>query len=210
MRGNLVAAGDSVTTAHNILAHQQLYRLGGAAEFVTLVFDVIVAFILYNLLRPVSRDLAIVGAFFRLVFVAIYGATSMTHFAPLLLLTGRPYLATFSPAQLQSLALLSLNLHTVGYSISLVFFGVHCLVIGILIARSRFWPAFIGILLAVAGCCYVVDSLANFAAPGFRQALFPWLLLPGFVAEGLLAVWLTIRGLNSAKWDEAAARPAPV
>jgi len=204
VRGSLVVGQDAAATAHNILAHEELYRLGGALEFVTLICDVCVAFILYNLLKPFSETLALLAAFFRLMFAAIYGVISVTHFAPLLLLHGAAGLSSFPPGQRQALALFSLKLHTVGYSISLVFFGVHCLLIGGLIAASRLFPRAIGFLLAIAGACYLVDSFASFIAPAVRAQLFPWFLLPGFVAEAALALWMTIRGLNMPRWNRLA------
>ena len=195
-----------LATSHNILSSEQFYRLGGTVEFVTLFCDIVVGFILYTLLSPVSQRLSLLAVFFRLVFVSIFGVISLTHFAPHLLLNGGPSLSAFSPTQLQQAALFSLRLHTVGFLIANVFFGIHCVLIGSLIAWSTFLPRVIGALLVVAGTCYIVDSLTYFVSPQFREQLFPFLLLPGFVAEGILAFWLLFRGLNSTKWHEAAIR----
>ena len=208
VRGSLIVSGDAVATSHNILSSEQFYRLGGTVEFLTLFCDIVVGFILYTLLIPVSQSLSLLAVFFRLVFVSIFGVLSVTHFASLLLLHGGRSLSAFSPAQLQQAALFALRLHTVGFLIANVFFGIHCVLVGSLVARSTFLPRVIGLLLVVAGICYVVDSLTYFASPQFREQLFPFLLLPGFVAEGILALWLVVRGLNSAKWHEAAIRSA--
>lgn len=206
VRGNLIVAGNAAATAHNILGSQLLYRLGGAAEFVTLSCDIAVALILYMLLRPVNRDLALLAAFFRLVFTAVYATLSLTHFAPLLLLSSAG--AAFTPAQLQAMSVFALKLHNLGYNVSLVFFGFHCLLIGWLIARSGLLPRAIGGLLAIAGACYLVNSFAGVTVPGFASMLFPWILLPGFVAELCLALWLLIFGFSEARWRHLASRPA--
>jgi hypothetical protein len=206
VRGSLIVSGNAAATAHNILASETLYRLGGAAEFLTLFCDIVLALILYTLLKPVNSSLALLAAFFRLVFSAVYATLSLLHFAPLMLLGGGGFLAVFRPDQLQALAMLSLKLHSVGYNISLVFFGVHLVLIGGLIAASNFLPRIIGVLLAIAGLCYLINSFANFMAPAFADVLFPYILLPGLVAEAALALWLFVFGVNVEKWGASASK----
>jgi hypothetical protein len=199
----MVVSGDAVRTAHNILASEQLYRLGGVAEFVTFSCDMAVAILLYNLLKPVNRTLALTALFFRLVFCAVYAPLSLLHFMPLVFLHAGSSLPAFSEAQWQTLTMLSFKAHNLGYLISLVFFGIHCLLIGGLIAWSRFLPRLLGIALAVAGACYLFDSFANLIVPPIGALLFPYILLPGFVAELGLALWLTVVGVNARRWQES-------
>ncbi len=201
VRSSVIVSDDAAGTAHKILSSEFLYRLGGAAEFVTISCDIAVAILLYNLLRPVNRTLALIAAFFRLICCAVYAPLSLMHFMPLVFLHGGPSLSAFSETQLQALTMLSLKAHNLGYLISLVFFGIHCLLIGGLIAWSRFLPRALGVLLAIAGACYVFNSFANFIVPPFGALLFPYILLPGFVAELCLALWLAIIGLNARSWQ---------
>jgi uncharacterized protein DUF4386 len=84
-------------------------------------------------------------------------------------------------------SLMSLGLHGTVYSISLVFFGFHCLFIGYLIARSDFLARFFGPLLAIAGLYYLINGFANFLAPSFAAHLYPYILFPG-LSEVLLAL----------------------
>jgi hypothetical protein len=113
-------------------------------------------------------------------------------------------LAAFTPEQLQGLSYLALRLHGEAYDVALFFFGVHCVLIGWLVARARFLPRIFGWLLAIAGLCYVFNTLAGALAPEFARTLFPWILLPALPAEGGLTLWLLIRGVNAAKWREQA------
>ena len=198
VRGSLIVSRNADATARNILHSELLYRLGGAAEFVTLSCDVAVALILYNLLRPVNRSLALLAAFFRLVFSAVYATLSLAHFAPLLLLKGAG--TAFTVAQLQALTMLSFKLHALGYNFSLVFFGIHCALVGGLIAYSGIIPRLVGVLLMIAGACYLTNSFAILIVPAFADTLFPYILLPGFAAELSLAVCLLVLGLNASRW----------
>ena len=102
--------------------------------------DVGVALIFYELLKPVSRNVALLAKFFRLVFVAIASANMFNHFAPLIFLSGAAYLSAFKPDQLQALALVFTRLRTFGFDVALVFFGFHCLLVGYLIFRFDFFP----------------------------------------------------------------------
>ena len=52
-------------------------------------------------------------------------------------------------AQAQAEAMDALAIHTLGYNVCLVFFGVHCLVLGYLLARSAIVPRVIGALFVL-------------------------------------------------------------
>ncbi|MFY9986857.1 MAG: DUF4386 domain-containing protein [Chthoniobacterales bacterium] len=149
IRGRLVVDGDAAATATNILGHQSLYRLGGAAALITLTCDIAVALLFYDLLKPVSRSVSLFAAVFRLVFVAVMAVNSLNYFAPLALLEGADFMTAFKTDQLQALALVALQSYNIGYDVALVFFGFHCLLIGYLIIRSTFLPQTLGVLMAV-------------------------------------------------------------
>ncbi|HEX8138680.1 MAG TPA: DUF4386 domain-containing protein [Pyrinomonadaceae bacterium] len=183
VRGRLVVRSDAAATATNILAQESLYRLGGAADLINLVCDTALALLFYELLKPVGSSLSLLAAFFRLVHVAILAVSTLFHFAPLSFLTGAHDLSVFRAAQFQEQALLSLGLQARGYTITLVFFGFACLLLGILIYRSSFLPRILGVLMAIAGLCYVTGSFARLLSPAFAAYLFPYILLPSAFGE---------------------------
>jgi hypothetical protein len=204
VRSGVIVRGDAAATAANILANETLYRLGGAFDLIVLACDVAVALLFYELLKPVSRTIALLAAFFRLALVAVNGANALTHFAPLFLLGDAAYLAAFTPEQLQALALTSLRLHTTGFTVALFFFGFNCLAMGWLIWRSAFLPRILGPLMAVAGLCYLVSSFTGLALPSLRAAIGLFILAPAGVAELSLLVWLIVFGVNEERWHEQA------
>jgi hypothetical protein len=76
---------------------------------------------------------------------------------------------------------------------------------GYLIRNSLYLPRILGTLLVIGGMGYILFSLAQILAPSFAaNYLFPWLMLPAFPAELGLALWLTVKGVNVAKWKERA------
>lgn len=201
----LIVRDDAAATAHNILASEPLYRLGVAADLVGIAAYVGVTAILYVLLKPMNRTLSLLAAFFSLAGCATWAIASVANLAPLVLLAHAPYLTAFTTAQLQALAYTSLRLHTYGADIAMAFFGVYCLSIGSLILRSDFLPRILGPLLTIAGLGYLANSFAVFLSLPFAANLSTFALLPGIVAEGLLALWLVLAGVNAAKWKEQAA-----
>jgi hypothetical protein len=204
VREQVVVSGDAGATARNILAHELVYRLGFAAGVVVCSCNIPLALIFYEFFKLVNRSLSLLAVFFILVSTAIESVNLLNHFAPLILLGGRRYLNVFTAEQLQALSYVSLRLQSAGYNISLAVFGFFCLVTGHLIFRSTFLPRILGVLLAIAGLCYLTNSFADFLFPPFSAHLFPYILVPCFVAELSLCLWLLVMGVNVPKWKEKA------
>src|SRR6516162_6699069 len=96
----LVVPGNAAATAHNILTHELLYRLGLAVHIIILPINLPLALIFYELLKVVNRRLALLVVFFTLVGTAIEGANLLNQFTPLMILGGGHYLSVFNTEQL--------------------------------------------------------------------------------------------------------------
>jgi hypothetical protein len=210
VRNKLVVYDNAALTASNIIASPSLYRLGFFADLVSFTTGIVIAIIFYDLFKSVSRPLARTAITFAIVSNTVSIAASIFCFAPLHILGGGGYLRTFEPNQLQSLALLSLQLYQFAFVLNLGLFSVDCFATGYLIFRSTFLPRFLGVLLIIGGFCYLTNSVIYFLPPKLLPDLFPWIYLPSLVAEVSLALWLAVAGVNVAKWhtvesDRAAA-----
>ncbi|OLD62100.1 MAG: hypothetical protein AUI33_13820 [Ignavibacteria bacterium 13_1_40CM_2_61_4] len=200
----LIVPGDAAATATNILASESLFRLAFAANLIAGVCYMGVTVLLYGLLKPVSRTISLLAAFFGLAGVAIGSATSLTNLAILVLLGDGQYSSAFTTSQLQAMALMSLRLYLQGFNISMVFFGFQCFLIGYLIVRSTFLPRILGVLLAIGGASYVISSFATFLSPAFGARLAPFILPAALLGEGSLTLWLLVIGVNVQRWQEQA------
>jgi Domain of unknown function (DUF4386) len=201
----LIVSGDAMATANNILASEPLYRLGVAAKFVDYTFYLGLTVILYALLKPVSRSSSLLAAAFSFVGTAVMAAAALFYFAPLLLSGGAPAVSVLGTEQLQALAFLSLKLNAVGSNIALAFFGLHLVFVGWLIVKSTFLPRILGVLSAIGGTCFLINSFANFLSPPLAALLPAYIFLPGAFAQAVLALWLFLVGVNGAKWRAQAA-----
>ncbi|HET7151259.1 MAG TPA: DUF4386 domain-containing protein [Candidatus Acidoferrum sp.] len=202
VRDKLIVSGDAAATAKNIVASESLWRFHIAAELFLLICAIALLMILYVLLRPVSRELTLLAVFFNLVSIGLEAATTMYLIVTLFPLGNAGYLKAFSPEQLYAMASLALKSHGYGFGVSLLFFGCFCVVIGRVIFRSGFLPKAIGVLMQIAGLCYLTDSFALVLSPAFANRLFPAILVPSFVGEASLCLWLLVKGVNVQRWTE--------
>ena len=194
----LIVSGDATATAINIHASTSLFRLGFASYLAEAVCDVSLTVILYLLLRPVRKDIALLAAFFGLVSTVTFAFAELFYFAVLLILDA-DYLKTFSPNQVNSLVLLSLKLYGYGGGIFMVFYGVASILRGYLIFQSGYLPKFLGILLVLAGAGFVIRNFLLVLAPDYAS---DFLLLPTPLAILALALWLLVKGVNVTKWNK--------
>jgi hypothetical protein len=200
VRGRIVVAGDAAATAANLRSMEGLWRLGVAGEIVLLACATGLALILYVLLRPVSRDLALLTVLFNLVCIAVEAVAAVSLATALLPVTNAAIANASSPEQLSVMAMLSIRSHTLGFGIALIFFGVECVILGHLIARSGYMPKVIGVLMQIAGVCYLINSFSLILSPPLSSRLFPAILLPSLIAELSLALWLLMKGVRTERW----------
>ncbi len=186
----LVVSGNAAATADNLRHFGTLFRVGFAAYLVEALCDVALAWIFYVLLRPVQKDVALLAAFFGLVSTALFGFAELFYFSSSLVTNDA------------ALAMLFLRIYGLGAGIFMAFYGVASLLRGILIFRSGYLPKFLGVLLALAGVCFIAKNFLLVLAPAYASDV---LLLPAFLAVVALAAWLLAKGVDLRKWEELTA-----
>ena len=197
---------DAAATATNIQANEQLFRIAFVANLIAAAAYVGVVAILYEVMKPAGRTLSIFAAFFGLTGCAVSGATMLHTITTMVYLGDTAYLAAFSQEQLQAMARLSLRYSAIGNSLALTFFGCYCLSLAFLVFRSTFLPRILGALLAIAGVCWLTNSLTAFVAPQLAGMVGMPTLAAAGLGEGLFCLWIMFMGVNGGKWEEQAAR----
>ena len=199
----LVVRGDAAATAANIFAHQAMFLAGFAAAAVGVAAYLVVTALFYRLFEPVNRTLSLCAAFFSLTGCIIQAFALVFHLTPLLVLNlnggDHAYLSAFRPEQLQALALVAIDSYTEAYGVSLVFFGFYLLQIGYLTARSRFLPRWLGVIVALFGTGWLA-----FLYPPLARSLSVFIVISS-LGEGLLVLWLAVKGVDDQRWREQAA-----
>jgi tetratricopeptide (TPR) repeat protein len=138
VRWRLVVPGDAISTATNILAHAPLFQMLLAADLIAISCYVAMTLLVYELFKPVNKGLSLLAASFSVMSSAIVAFASIFHIAALVVLRGAQYLKILSVQPLPALALACLKLRAQAYDVSLIFFGLSCVLIGYLIFRSSF------------------------------------------------------------------------
>jgi hypothetical protein len=195
----LIVSADAAATARHILASSFLFRLGFAGYLVEALCDVGLTWVLYVLLRPVHRDLALLTVCFRLISTAGFAMTEVLYFTALPIAGGAHYLQTYSPDQLASLALLFVRVGRLGGGVFMMFYGVACVFLGYLVFRSSFLPKVVGVLLALGGLGFVASTFVLVLAPAYAS---PFFFAPAALAWLFLTLWLLVRGVDVPEWQK--------
>ena len=190
----LIVPGDAVTTANNIVSSAPMFRLAMASDAVIFLVEIALCALVYTLVRPVNKTLALIAVFARLAMTIIQGLNLLNHFVVMSLLSGSGSVAALAPPQLHALVSLFLGAHEAGVLIWGMFFGLHLLVLGYLVYRSGYLPKVIGGLLVFVGLVYLAQSFGNILLPD-AKALFTAMGSLGFL-EIAFPVWLLIKGVK--------------
>jgi hypothetical protein len=196
VRGQLIVPTNMAQTATNVVAHEQLYRLGFSAAVIVVICNLPLGWICFELFKVVNPRLALLALIFIGAAATIEAVNLFNYITPLFTFTLREYMNAFDPREIQALARGQIRLFGYGFSVSLVFFSVFCALIGYLILRSKFLPTILGLLMVAAGVTYWIENFELFLA----LPDIPYMRWVHFVAELSLALWLLTVGLNEGKW----------
>ncbi len=198
----LIVPGDAAMTASNIAASETLFRVGGVgSELIILLSEIVLAVVLYVLLKPVNKTLSLIAAVSRLAMTTIHGLNLLNYYFVLSLVGGAGYVTAFSPEQVNALVSLFLDAHHYGFTIGIAFLTIHVFVLGYLILKSGYFPSVLGILFLAAGVGYLVDSFALLLSTSYDTTPI-FLAIPIALAEIAFPLWLLIKGVNTEGWKK--------
>ncbi|WP_374345145.1 DUF4386 domain-containing protein [Phenylobacterium sp.] len=196
----LIAPGDAAQTLRNIAARSDLWALGSAAAVILAVVATLQLWIEYLLIRPVSRQGALLFLLVNIVSIAVESVSKVFLYVVGLAAEGRGLIASLAPGGAETIAATAFAVHHAAFHLALIFFGIACLVLGELIARSGFLPALIGRMMQLAGVAYLIACVAVMFFRPVAEVITPAILIVPFVAECTLCLWLLIRGVDPGRW----------
>ena len=196
--GKLVVEGNAVETKNNILAAKTTFNIGILSWIIVLVCDVVAAWGIYIFFKPVNKNLSLIAAWFRLIYVAMLGAAIFNLvYVHLLIQQDGP-----SPAemisQLSRDVLFYLDAFEATWSAGIIVFGIHILLVGILALKSGYVPKVFGIILVIAFAGYAIIHISNLLFPEHKDAMkiIGWIFLFPMLGEVALGIWLLIKGMK--------------
>ena len=203
---SLIVPGDASATVNNISDNQSLYRIGILSFIIMVVWDVVLAWALYILLKPVNENLSLLSGWLRLVNSAVFGMALFNLFNVLQIVSNADYLKVLSREHISAQVMQFFDAFNHTWLIGLVFFGLHLIVLGYLIFTSGYMPKFIGILLIIAAVGYLTDSFANFLLThyeAYKNIFSLIVVIPGIIGELSLTFWLLFKSKKIPELREA-------
>jgi Domain of unknown function (DUF4386) len=110
----LLIANDLAGTAHRVASSVGIFRAGFTAYLIEATCDITLNVLLYSLLRPVSRNLSLLGSCFGLMGTAVFAAGEMLYFAAALPAVDADAARMISPEAKAALTYLCLTIYGYG------------------------------------------------------------------------------------------------
>jgi hypothetical protein len=152
-----------------------MFRFGILSLYLVAVLDVVVAWALYRVFKPVDGLLSKLAAWLRIGYAVAFTVAISQLLGAL---------------HLHAQALADINSFTNIWDAALVLFGLSLLILAYLAYGSGYLPRLLGVLLAIAGSGYVFDTAARVLVRGSSSDVSA---ITG-LGEFALALWLVIRG----------------
>jgi hypothetical protein len=175
-----------------------IFRSSFAAYLVEAACDITLNVLFYALLRPVSRNLALLAVCFGLMGTAIFAAGEMLYFAAALPAVDADVARVISTEAKATLTYLCLTIYGYGFAIFAMFYGVAAAVRGYLILRSGYLPRVLGAIVILGGVSFIAENFLIVIAPQYH---LPYVIAPMILAMVSLMLWLLIKGVDRAQWD---------
>ena len=188
---------NAAETARNILAHERLFRVGIVGDLVYCAGVVVLLTALYVILKPVSRGLALLAAFWRLVWVLMWLVMTLHLFDALRLFNGADYLRAFEAERSRALARFYLGTRFDYYYVGLLFGALASTICGYLWFKSRYIPRSLAAFGLISSAFCVACTLVFYIFPNFDRIVNLWWFdSPMGVFEIVLSLWLLFKGLR--------------
>lgn len=189
----LVINNPSITTSNLINNHSQFGN--GLIGFVMMLFfDALLVWSLFGLTKSVSKNITYLASFFRLLHALFFGIA--------LFKLWYIYQLTFNASNsvtLQHCVMkLLLDFDTL-WTVGLLFFGVHLIVLAYLALKSAYIPKALGVLLLLAAIGYIIDGTAKLFISNYTEYKNVFeiiVIMPSVIGEFSFTVWLLIQGFK--------------
>ena len=192
---SLIASGNAAKTASNIWANERLYRIGIANNIITFAIDVVLIWALYVLLKPVSRNLAILAVFFRIVETTIACVAIINYFVAMQFVSNASHLKAFDSVQLQALSVMH-STYASTFTVVAIFLGFGSTIFNYLLFKSGYIPQLLAVWGIFSSLLLLISQFTIIIFPNLEQTIIPACFGPIVIDEIALGFWLLIKGAN--------------
>lgn len=199
----LIIENNATETAQNILAHEQLFRIGIVGNLIYCLGVVVLLTALYVILKPVSRGITLLATFWRLIWVLMWLVMTLNLFDALRFLGDDNYLRAFEGDRLQALARFRLASSVDYYYVGLLFGAFASTLSGYLWLKSRYIPRALAVFGMISSAFCVACTLIFYIFPNFDKIVNLWWFdTPMAIFDIVLSFWLLFKGLRTVEIAE--------
>lgn len=195
-QSNILVPNDATATASNITNAEFTFQLSIFSNLISQALTIFLALTLARLFKDVSPKLTKYMVTLVLVAVPISFLNVLNLVAAQMFVGGADFLNVFDTNQLNSLALVFINLYQFGISVVGIFWGLWLFPFGMLIIKSKFIPKIIGIFLVIGCFAYLIDSVISILFPEHKTSISSIIMLPLALGEFSAILWLLIKGVR--------------
>lgn len=193
VHGNLVVVDNAKATLANMMSARGLFKSGLFGWLIILLCDIACTWSLYMYMKSINKSLSLLGAWLRLSYTMILAIAVAKLIEVSLLLDSPSHAALWTTDQLQAKVMLELSAFEAIWSLGLIVFGGHLLVVALVAFQAGFIPKMISILVLIAAISYVITHIdSSFLSQS--QALEAILIAPMTIGELAFGLWLLFRG----------------
>jgi hypothetical protein len=189
---NVVDVSNANNTVKNIAANTALVRYGIILYLINFMGDILAAWGLYILFKPVNANLSLLTAWLRIIYTVMSLVAVMNLLTVLQLTSHYNYLQAFTNEQLQAQVMIALRSFRDEWSFSFTFFGIYLILLGYLAFVSKYVSKVVGVCLIIAGTGWLTDSLQPLLFPNVDLSVG---MITGF-GELVFMFWLFIKGVR--------------
>ncbi|MGD6958223.1 DUF4386 domain-containing protein [Rossellomorea aquimaris] len=195
VHNSLVASRDPVATLKNIEASFSLFQLEIIGWIVIVLMDILVSWAFYVFLKPTDRGLSLLAGWLRLVYTSIL-ATAVSHLVMASNLVRQHMSGESIELEPWDFMRSILAFESI-WSLGLIIFGIHLILVGNIALKAKHIPKVISILLIIAGISYTLIHLLHGFFPQLGKVTSITemiLILPMTIGELGFGVWLLLKG----------------
>ncbi len=200
VRQKIFVPNDIVATSNNIINNEWLFRLGFVSDLVMSTMFFFYAFVLYLVFKGLYKNFSLFMLLCVVISVAMYCQNMLNQFSAFELLSDPNYSNAFKTEQLQALSTFFLKMHSKGYFVNQLFYGMYLLPLGYMIFKSGVLPKIIGIFLILGCVGDLIDFVVYFMDPDNESIIIQNITIPADIGEISLCLWLLIKGVDIEKF----------
>jgi hypothetical protein len=188
----LFASNDITATLTNIANNTGLMRVSILVDTLTALGIIFLGAMLYTYLRKLNEKMALAGFGFYILEAVLLGASKLDSFS--LLRISQEWAAGGNPAYLLTSGKIAFeSMNFVGSGLAMLAFSAGGILFYHLLDKSRIvprWLALWGLITTIFPC--LTGTLLNL----FGYDLPIWVYLPYIPFEGVIAIWILVKGAN--------------